>query len=372
MAAVVGLGVTVTAAPRAGDKDALAAWHALAPVWNTWPQQRRTIPHDRERAMASALLRGGNFACPATNQAPPECEQTFPAKAPTPNAGFDDPCMRRVLLTWALRMLSEDELAEIRDDLLPLMTLPAPEADLVTETIRRVMLVDREAAVPLLVAAGTARTIRPTAFMAELTKLSPASQAKVRAAHLYKEALDWKPDLEAGWMLEEANDPHVDSDERVWALRRLADGNPPPQVRAEIAKLVADPDCKVAMGAAAVLANLGDPRHLPNRLRTADPTANARRICMSSHEMAYLSPSSAATTKQLLASYDAGATPELIRCDGTRCLLANKTANLELTGAPDGGVRLVALHLTTSTCPSYDVRAIDDYDFERPDSEDEP
>lgn len=77
--------------------------------------------------MARALLRGGNFGCAATKKVPASSFDTIPLKPPAASAAFDDPCFRYVFATWSLRMLSEDEIDAIRDDLLQLAQLPLEE-----------------------------------------------------------------------------------------------------------------------------------------------------------------------------------------------------------------------------------------------------
>jgi hypothetical protein len=353
-----------SAAPRDDDRAALAFWHQLAPTWSNWRQQRKTIPHARERELARALLRGGNFACPVSKPSPPECRQRAPVREPAPNAGFDDPCMRHVLLTWAMRMLSEDELAAMSDDLIPLVTMPAPEDDISRELIDRVATVDDDTALPLIIAAGRARTIDPATFSRYLDHAPPSTWPQLRAAHLYRSVPFDRDRSETDWILEEAADPLVDTAERIWAMRTIVEmiGPPSRQALAAIVKLASDPDCRVA-AAAAVL--VGNPSLLPRRLKTADPTANARMICMASQDVSYLDHGSgvAERMQRVLESYQASQLHDLYRCDGTRCTSDEHRAQLHFEPAGDGGVVLANADVTEVSCNSWE-HDFDDFDID--------
>jgi hypothetical protein len=279
--------------------------------------------------------------------------------------------MRRVLATWALRMLSEDEIAEMRDDLVPLVSMASPDDELVPELVDRVVEVDRERALPLFVAVGRARVLDPTWLSPTIGKLSPAAQQQARAAHLYKDALDWNLATETAWMLEEANDPLVNSEDRLWAIRRIVETPISRQTHAAIAQLAADPDCKVAMGAATLLALNGDASLLPQRPRSADPAINAHVICMASQDTSYLDPSDAIAKQmqQVFAAYHQSSAGVLERCNGTHCTMEDHTATLELVPARDGGVYLARIDVRASTCSDILAHAVDDYDFDVLDAE---
>jgi len=261
----------------------LADWHALKPTWGTWRTQRRTIPHERERAMARALLRGGNFGCAAAKKVPASCFGTIPLKPPAASAGFDDPCFRYVLATWSLRMLSEDEIDAIRDDLLPLAQLPLEEWSVLGDIIERIARVDPEHAVPMLEAVGRRKLIYRLSFEHEVERVSPASQQRLRAAHMYKDILSYDVNRELDWMLEEANDQSFDDEERVWAIRRSFEAKDKMKVKAAFHQLAGDPNCKVAMAAAVHLAMLGDRSMLPAK-GARDRT---RAICLANQDVSY-------------------------------------------------------------------------------------
>jgi hypothetical protein len=364
----------VATAARADDRAALDFWHKLAPTWSKWRQQRKTIPPERERELARAILRGGNFACPVSKPSPPECEHElrFPVRTPAPNAGFDDPCMRHVLLTWALRMLSEDDLAAMRDDLIPLVTMPAPENDIARELIDRVATVDNDTALPLIIAAGRARTNNPATFDTEIDRARPSAWPQLRAARLYRSTPFQRDASETAWILEEAADPLVSSNERIWAMRTIVEmlGAPSPPALAAIAKLAADPDCRVAEAAAVLVAAAGDPSLLPSRTRDTDPAVNARAICMASQDISYLDHGSGVANqmRSVLASYAAADIGELVRCDGTRCVGEGHSVQLQFHAAADGVV-LASPIVVAATCNDFD-RDFDDFDFDLDDAYD--
>ncbi|MFT3696860.1 MAG: hypothetical protein QM831_27205 [Kofleriaceae bacterium] len=277
---VLALCGTSFSTPRVTDDH---EWRAMEPTWGQWKKQRKLIPHDRERAMAKVLLRGGNFSCPAAKKLPAHCTDPIPLKEPARSAGFDDPCFRHVLATWAIRMLSEDEIDAMRDDLLPLAQLPLEEWPLVAEIVRRIALVDPEHAVPMLEAIGRRKLRERLSFQYEVGKVSPSSQQRLRTAHMYKDILEYNPDKETDWLLEQAADQGYDDDERVWAIRRAFEATDKTKAKAAYVKLAGDPNCKVAVAAAIHLAMLGERSMMPVK-NSSDPK---RAICMITQDVSY-------------------------------------------------------------------------------------
>src|SRR6185369_5483522 len=88
------------------DTAALALWRRIAPTGTDWEDKLQEIPAGPARPLAIAELHGGNFLCtkpPAGDCARPVYDVDPPAGA----AGFDDPCLRRLLALWALDQIDD-------------------------------------------------------------------------------------------------------------------------------------------------------------------------------------------------------------------------------------------------------------------------
>jgi hypothetical protein len=207
--------------------------------------------------------------------------------------------------------------------------------------------------------------VDPATFSMIVDHAPPSMWPQLRAAHLYRSVPFERDRSETDWILEEAADPLVGATERIWAMRTIVEmiGSPSRQALAAITKLASDPDCRVATAAAVLVATAGDPSLLPQRLKHADPTANARMICMASQDVSYLDHDIADRVHRVLESYQASQLHDLYRCDGTRCASDEHRAQLHFQPAGDGGVVLANADITEVSCNSWE-HDFDDYDID--------
>jgi hypothetical protein len=373
------------------DAQALELWRSLAPTWSSWRTLRKQIHHEQARPLARALLRGGNFACPARKRS--SCHPDAIGD-PEPGAGFDDPCMRRMLATWALHVLSEDEIAELGEaTLVPLAGLPAPERRINSTVIEKVSTAAPEKLLPLLVAARRSDALDPSKFEIDVRRMPPDKQRAALASGLYKSSVDVDPVADRASLLDEMANPRVDTIARSWAIAKAVEPTPPgaplpPVVRDEIAKLLGDRECDVAVSAAFALAAHGEPQHLPRRPTTASLPANLRILCMAAARVVTTIDDPKRRSDLLLAYHVPGGElvvtdrrpdsrpperhtrskplslegdyvlPSLLHaCTGTHCDSGLHAADLTFTPAPDGGLYLTAIDVQRGRCagaPSND------------------
>lgn len=142
------LGIDWAHAKYATDEDALALWAKMGLRGDNFEDRVGMIPESPpalREAMAKALLRQGNFACPTSP--PPACvDADLDAQLAedemhevAADATLDDPCMRRVIALWALDELDDDVLGtELAPDLIALAALPPPEHELNRAALYRI------------------------------------------------------------------------------------------------------------------------------------------------------------------------------------------------------------------------------------------
>lgn len=128
------LGIDWSAVGYASDAEALAIWERLGLDGSNFEERLSYVPEQPpalREAMAKAILREGNFVCPATATAM-SCETDY-LEFPELGARHQlaDPCLRRELALWALGELDDDTLnSELAADLIALAGLPPPEDEI--------------------------------------------------------------------------------------------------------------------------------------------------------------------------------------------------------------------------------------------------
>ncbi|HEU4728651.1 MAG TPA: hypothetical protein VFT22_12195 [Kofleriaceae bacterium] len=264
----------------ASDADALALWQRIAPTGADWDDKLEEIPAQLARPLALAVLRGGNFACgkPAVGACG---KPRYDVDPPATTAGFDDPCLRRLLALWAITQLEDADAAAVQPALLGIAALPPPESQLVAAAIHAVPEADHDARLALLAAAWRAgqRDLVESAIGA----LDEAHLVLAARKHHIASALEVlaAADHRAIYLAAIADDA-MPARARVSAIGELIaqDDKLAPDLRAALVSAVATRDCQVAATAARALDQHGDHRFVPRRPRTASTAAAMRALCV--------------------------------------------------------------------------------------------
>ena len=281
------------------DAAAIELWHRIAPTGADWDDKLQEIPAAAARPLAVAVLRGGNFTCmtpPTGDCAKPLYDVPPPANA----AGFDDPCLRRVLALWSIDRIEVDDLPAVKPALLGIAAIPPPESQLVEAAIRAVPEDDRDARLAVLAAAW--RAGQYDLVEAAVGGLDEPHLVAAARQHHIAGALDvLTAATHRAVFIAAINDDALEPRARVAALGELVelDGKLAPDLRAALLAAVKARNCSVAASAVRVLDQHGDHRFVPRRPRTANIGQLMRAMCvLASYEA--LQPSDATS---LLATY---------------------------------------------------------------------
>jgi hypothetical protein len=271
--------------PLTDDAAALAVWRRIAPTGADWDDKLQEVPAQAARPLALAVLHGGQFLCtrPATGDCAP---LAYDVDAPAETAGFDDPCLRRLLALWSLDQLEAGDLPAIRDALMAIAQLPPPESQLVEAAIHAVPETDQDTRLALLA----------RAWRAGQRELVGGALGGFDEPHLVTAARDHHidPALEIlsaegdrAVYLAAVNDEALAARARSAAIGDLvalaaasATGKLPADLTAALVTATRARDCSVAAAAARALAQHGDPRFVPRRPRTAGPAQLMRAVCV--------------------------------------------------------------------------------------------
>ncbi len=274
------------------DADALALWQQIAPTGADWTLRLGELPNDDGllKPLAKALLREGNFACPAQACAAAGLQEV------RDDATLADPCLRRQLALWAIARLDDDDAPELADVLVALAGLPPPEDELVEAAFDLVPLGSDE----LLLRMNRAARAAGQGELADgsLQWLGPAALAEV-IAHQHSDGvlalLD--PAEHRPAFLAAVVDPRLRPKTRVEAMSQLTEAvldnaKLPADLRRALRTAAADPSCEVAAAAAY---QLGEGRYAP-RPQTTTVAAALRSLCVAA---AYEDELPSATTLDL-------------------------------------------------------------------------
>jgi hypothetical protein len=263
------------------DAAALALWRKIAPTGADWEDKLQEIPAGPARPLALAVMRGGNFLC--TKPPAGDCARPiYEVAAPTDAAGFDDPCLRRLLALWALDQLDDDASA-IKDALLGVAALPPPESQLVAAAIHAVPETDHDARLAMLAAAWRAGqrelVASPIAVLDE-----PHLFAAVRRHHIDAALEVLSAEGHRAVYLAAIGDEAIGTRARATAIGDLAalstGDRLEPDLAAALIAAVGSKDCAVAAAAARALDQHGDHRFVPRRPRTTRPAQLMRAMCV--------------------------------------------------------------------------------------------
>jgi hypothetical protein len=266
------------------DKDALALWAQIAPTGSDYEEKLYEVPVGPiSKALAVALLRQGNFTC--VHQVPgASCGVSYPeVDHPIATAAFTDPCLRRELALWSLDQIEPAELANIRDVLPALVTIPPPESDLVEGVLAKDNdNPDQNARLDLLA----------RAWKAGQRDLAGAKLGSLDEAHLtealQKDHMDPALDVlsatgQRSVYLAAVNDAHLEPATRAEAITELVEATGPAletDLRGVLLAATKAPDCGVAAAAALALVRyhaLGAPKP-PATMRTLCVVASYERL----------------------------------------------------------------------------------------------
>jgi len=265
----------------ASDADALALWRQIAPTGFDWEEKLGEVPHELGRPLAIALLRGGNFTCAVPPRAGDCVAPVFDVPEPAHAAGFDDPCLRRLLALWAIEQLELDDLAQVHDALRAIAAIPPPESELVVAALQAPPETAQDLRLELAAIAWRAgqRDVVATA----VGKLDEGHLIEAVAKHHIDPALDVLSAAgHRGIYLQAVLDEALGTKARTMALTELLELSDklPADLDQVLVKAAAARDCTVAATAARVLAASGDRRFVPRRPRTRKPADLMRALCV--------------------------------------------------------------------------------------------
>jgi len=262
------------------DGEATALWHRIAPTGADWEDKLEEIPAALARPLAIAVLHGGNFTCarpPAGACAKPIYDVDPPADA----AGFDDPCLRRLLALWSLGQLEDDDLPAVKDALLGIAAIPTPESQLVAAAIHTIPETSQDARLEILAIAwraGQHELVDAAAGALDEAHLTTAVQK-----HHIAGALDiLSADAHRAVYIAAVTDEALAARARTMAIGDLValDDKLPPDLKAALASAARSKDCAVAAAAARALDQHGDHRFVPRHPATTNIGQLMRAMCV--------------------------------------------------------------------------------------------
>jgi hypothetical protein len=284
-------GIDWDAVSYATDDEALAIWARLGLDGENVSERLAWVPElDALReAMAKAILREGNFACPPIAK-PLSCEKNlleFPELRAEQT--LTDPCLRRELALWALGEVGDDVLTgELAPDLIALAGLPPPEEELNRAALYRV----EDTTLRLQMLDAAERAGNETIADENLGNLSASGlEAAVLQHHIDGALIALGVDGSLNLYLQAMVDPALRPETRAYAARELgsyaSDIDPGgPHTEAIVAaldraRLAAD--CALAGAALDALEMIEGTARAPTLTRASKPDAYARALCVALH-----------------------------------------------------------------------------------------
>lgn len=262
------------------DAAAIALWRRIAPTGADWEDKLQEIPAGLARPLAIAVLRGGNVTCakPATG----ECARPlYDVDRPADTAGFDDPCLRRLLALWSIDKLDDRDLPAIKSALHGIAAIPPPESQLVAAAIHAIPEDDHDARLALLAIAW--RAGQRDLVDAAVGALDEAHLIAAVRQHRIAGALDvLSAEGHRAAYLAAIQDEALAPRARTMAIGELVAVDDPmgPDLQAALMVAAKAKDCSVAAAAARALEQRGDARFIPRRPRTANTAQLMRAMCV--------------------------------------------------------------------------------------------
>jgi hypothetical protein len=281
------------------DADALALWRRIAPTGADWDDKLEEVPAALARPLAIAVLRGGDFTCakppPGGDCARPRYDIDPPAEA----AGFDAPCLRRLLALWAIAQLDDADAPAVKPALLAIAQLAPPESQLVAAAIHAIPEADHDARLAILAnawRAGQHEVVDSAIGELDDAHLVEAARLHIAGALEVLSAVDHR-----AVYLAAVTDEALATRARTQAIGELLaqDDKLAADLRAALVVAARSKDCQVAAVAARALDQHGDHRFVPRWPRTASTAALMRSLCV----LASYEALQQADEPSLLASY---------------------------------------------------------------------
>lgn len=277
------LDIDWTKVSLANDSDATALWRRIAPTGSDWEDKLAEIPASLARPLAIAVLHGGNFTCakPPTGDC---AKPLYDVDPPVDTAGFDDPCLRRLLALWSLAQLEDDDpsaISAIDDALRGIAAIPPPESQLVASAIHAASEADQDARLAILAIAW--RAGQHELVDAAVGTLDEAHLIAAATQHHITGALDvLSAEGHRAVYVAAITDESLATRARTTAIGDLValDDKLPPDLTTALVSAVKSKDCAVAAAAARALDQHGDHRFVPRRPRTTNTGQLMRAMCV--------------------------------------------------------------------------------------------
>ena len=277
------LGIDWATTRVSGDDEALALWQRIAPTGADWDEKLPEVPTDKPiaRALAIALLHGGNFRCPAVVTTHNCRRHAFDLERPKPTDGLDAPCLRRLLALWSIDQLEAQDRATVRAALLDIVQLPPPESQLISAALQTLNEGDHDEQM----------LFYETAWKAGQHDLVNAVVGNLDVPHLIEAVtrlhIDGALEILSGEAHRSAylaaiGDDQLATRTRITAMTELAAAEPKLSfdVKSALIAAVSSPDCAVAAAAARTLQDKGLAQYLPVRPRLHTDKALLRGLCV--------------------------------------------------------------------------------------------
>lgn len=265
------------------DEQALALWAKIAPTGADWDEKLPEIPGDQPvaKALALAVLHGGNFACPAVITTHNCKQQAFDVEVPKPTDGFDAPCLRRLLALWAIDQLEPADRPGVRDAYLAIAQLPPPESQLVSAVLQTLPPNDPDEQwlfFETAWAAGQRDLVNAHIGMLDETRLIAA----VTRDHIDGALTVLSAEGYRSTFLAEVSDEKLAPKARIDAMNELVTSEDKLSfdVKSALIGATESPDCSVAAAAARELELRGIKTYLPTRPKLRNDKQMMRGLCV--------------------------------------------------------------------------------------------
>ena len=284
------------------DEQALALWRQIAPTGADWDEKLPEIPTDKPiaRALAVAMLRGGNFKCPAVITTHNCKRHAFDLEPPRPTDGLDAPCLRRLLALWSIDQLEAPDRPAVRAELLDIAQLPPPESQLISAVFQTLNEGDHDEQMLFYETAWHAgQRDLVNAAIGNLDE--PHLIAAVTHLHIDGALEILSAEAHRATYLAAVTDEQLAPKARIQAMTELAAAEQKPtfDVTSALIAAAGSPDCAVAAVAARTLDQRGDHRYVPSRPKVHTEKALMRGLCV----LASYEALQRADEPSLLASY---------------------------------------------------------------------
>jgi hypothetical protein len=266
-------------ASTATDADANALWRRILPDARSWELRVVQIPDEHLVPLAAALLRGGNFACAPLSEA---CAPGFLGFAdPTPEATFDDPCLRRALALWALPRIDTPNLGPLVPTLKAMLATPSIDEEVAAAALVVTGELPETTRMELLRAARGAGHASVDTELGELSEASLTTAAMELHIDGAVEALD--AELSRPVFVHAIADPQLRPRTRIAAIQDLAasvEKTLPRDLEKALVVAAKDPDCALAATAGITLASFGKKGFAPKRPKGKKAGDALRALCV--------------------------------------------------------------------------------------------